>query len=210
MDSVLNEQVGTWLDELASAAPAPGGGAAAAMLAAVGAALVGMVCNLTIGKPKYAEHEETMLTALVSATELREQSVRLAAEDAVVFGAVSDAYKLPRDTDAEKAERTGAIQVALVGAAGVPLRTAAVAAAIIALAELVLDGANVNVLSDVAVAASSARAALDAAVVNVEINLAALKDQDSRATLRAELDKHALAVAAADRVVAAVRARIGG
>jgi formiminotetrahydrofolate cyclodeaminase len=205
---VLEEQVGTWLDELASAAPAPGGGAAAAMLAAVGAALVGMVCNLTIGKPKYAEHEETMLAALVSATELREQAVLLAAEDAVVFGAVSDAYKLPRDTEAGKAVRTEAIQVALVGAAGVPLRTAAVAAAIIGLAERILDGANVNVLSDVAVAASSARAALDAAVVNVEINLAALKDQDSRAALRAELDKHSPAAAAADRIVAAVRGKI--
>jgi formiminotetrahydrofolate cyclodeaminase len=205
---VLDEQVGTWLDELASAAPAPGGGAAAAMLAAVGAALVGMVCNLTIGKPKYAEHEETMLAVLASATELREQAGRLAAEDAVVFGAVSDAYKLPRDTEAGKAARTEAIQVALVGAAGVPLRTAAVAAAVIGLTGRVLDGANVNVLSDVAVAASSARGAIDAAVVNVEINLAALRDPVSRAALRAELDKHAPAAAAADQVVAAVRAKI--
>jgi formiminotetrahydrofolate cyclodeaminase len=178
------------------------------MLAAVGAALVGMVCNLTIGKPKYAEHEETMLAALVSATELREQAVRLAAEDAVVFGAVTDAYKLPRGNDADKAARTEAIQVALVGAAGVPLRTSAVAAAIIGLAERILAGSNVNVLSDVAVAASSARAALDAAVVNVEINLAALRDPGSRAALRAELEKHAAAADAADRVVAAVRAKI--
>lgn len=178
------------------------------MLAAVGAALVSMVCNLTIGKPKYAEHEETMRAALVSSTELRELAARLAAEDAVVFGAVSDAYKLPRDTDADKAARTEAIQVALVGAAGVPLRTAAVAAAVIGLAERILDGSNVNVLSDVAVAASSARAALDAAAVNVEINLAALRDPDSRAPLRAELDKHLPAAAVADQVVAAVRAKI--
>jgi formiminotetrahydrofolate cyclodeaminase len=205
---VLDEQIGTWLDELASAAPAPGGGAAAAMLAAVGAALISMVCNLTIGKPKYAEHEDAMLAALVSATELRAQAASLAAQDAVAFLAVSDAYKLPRDTEAAKAARAEAIQVALVGAAGVPLRTAAVAAAVIGLAEGVLDGANVNVLSDVAVAASSARAALEAAVVNVEINLAALRDEGSRATLRAELDRHAQAAASADRVVAAVRDRV--
>jgi formiminotetrahydrofolate cyclodeaminase len=179
------------------------------MLAAVGAALVSMVCNLTIGKPRYAEHEDTMLAALDAATRYRAHAVALAAEDAVVFGAVTDAYKLPKDTDADKAARTEAIQVALVGAAGVPLRTAAVAAGIIGLTEQVLDGANVNVLSDVAVAASSARAALDAAVVNVEINLAALRDEDSQAVLRAELDKHVPAAAAADRVVAAVRERIG-
>ena len=180
------------------------------MLAAVGAALVSMVCNLTIGKPKYAEHEETMVAALVSATDLREAAVRLAAEDAVVFGAVSDAYKLPRGTEADKAARSEAIQVALVGAAGVPLRTAAVAAAVIGLAERILEGSNVSVLSDVAVAASSARAALDAAAVNVEINLAALKDPESRAALRTELDRQLPAAQTAGQVVAAVRARIGG
>jgi formiminotetrahydrofolate cyclodeaminase len=205
---VLNDEVGTWLEELASAAPAPGGGAAAAMLAAVGAALVSMVCNLTIGKPRYAAHEATMRAALDAATRLRADAVTLAAEDAVVFGAVSDAYRLPKDTDAEKAARTEAIQTALVGAAGVPLRTAAVAAGIIGLTEEILDGANVNVISDVAVAAASARAALEAAVVNVEINLAALRDAESRAVLRAELDKHGPAALTADRVTSAVRDKI--
>jgi methenyltetrahydrofolate cyclohydrolase len=207
---LLDQEVGAWLDELASAAPAPGGGAAAAMLAAVGAGLVSMVCNLTIGKPRYAEHDELMRSALGAATELRAQAVRLAADDAVAFGAVGDAYKLPRDTDADKAARTNAIQAALVGAAGVPLRTAAVAAAIIGLAQRILPGSNVNVISDVAVAATSARAALDAAVVNVEVNLALLRDEASRATLRAELDRHASAAPVADEVAAAVRHRING
>lgn len=205
---VLDQTVGSWLEDLASDAPAPGGGAAAAMNAAIGAALVAMVCNLTIGKPRYAEHEPVMRQALTSATELRAQAVQLAADDAAAFGAVTDAYKLPKDTDADKTARTAAIQTALIGAADVPLRTAAVAASVIDLAGRIMDGANVNVLSDVAVAAASARAALDAAVINVEINLGAMKDPARRDALRVELDKHTAAVTTAAAIVAAVRERI--
>jgi formiminotetrahydrofolate cyclodeaminase len=207
---VLDQTVGSWLDDLASDAPAPGGGAAAAMNAAMGAALVAMVCNLTIGKPRYAEHEPLMREALASATELRAQAVQLAADDAAAFGAVSDAYRLPKDSDADKAARTEAIQAALIGAADVPLRTAAVASTIIDLAARILDGANVNVISDVAVAAASARTALDAAAINVEINLGAMKDAARRDVLRAELDKHTNAAATAGRIVTAVRERING
>ncbi len=200
--------MGTWLDDLASAAPAPGGGAAAAMLAAIGAGLVAMVCNLTIGKPKYAEHEELMRATLEQATEFRAHAIELAAQDEVAFTAVTDAYRLAKDTDEEKAARTQAIQAALVGAAGVPLRTAVVAAEVIKLAHRIMPGANVNVLSDVAVAAAAAKAALDSAVVNVEINLAALRDPASKAALRTELDRHLLAGPMADSIVASVRARV--
>lgn len=206
---MLDQTVGSWLDDLASAAPAPGGGAAAALNAAAGAALVAMVCNLTIGKARYAEHEPLMRKALGSATELRAQAVRLAADDAAAFTAVTDAYKLPKDTEAAQAARTQAIQAALAVAAGVPLRTAAVAAAIIGLAGEILDGANVNVISDVAVAAASARAALDAAAINVEINLAAMKDPAQREALRTALAGHTAAAGTAGQIVAAVREKIG-
>ena len=206
--TVLDQTVGSWLEDLASDAPAPGGGAAAAMNAAVGAALVAMVCNLTIGKPRYAEHEPLMRQTLAEVTALRAQAVQLAADDATAFSAVTEAYKLPKDTDAAKSARTEAIQTALVGAADVPLRTAAVAAAIIDHAGRIMDGANVNVLSDVAVAAASARAALDAAVINVEINLGAMNDPARRDALRAELDKHTAAADTAAALVTAVRERI--
>jgi formiminotetrahydrofolate cyclodeaminase len=205
---VFDQSVGSWLEDLASEASVPGGGAAAALNAAVGAALVAMVCNLTIGKSRYAEHEPLMREALASATELRSLALQLAGDDAIAFGAVTEAYRLPKDTDEDKAARTAAIQAALIGAADVPLRTAAVAAAIIDLAGRILAGANVNVLSDVAVAAASARAALDAAVINVEINLGAMKDPARRDALRAELDKHTAAVTAAAEIVSAVRERI--
>jgi methenyltetrahydrofolate cyclohydrolase len=180
------------------------------MVAAVGAGLVEMVCNLTIGKPRYVEHEEVMRAALASATGLRLSAGQLAAEDAVAFGAVSEAYRLPKDSAQDKAARAQAIQAALVGAADVPLRVAGVAAEVIGLADRILAGANVNVISDVAVAASAGRAALESAVINVEINLAAMSDSSGRAALRGELDRLAPAGAVADRVVAAVRHRIGG
>ncbi len=205
---VLEQEIGSWLDELASAAPAPGGGAGAAMLAAVGAALVAMVCNLTIGKPRYAEHDELMRAALAVAEELRGRAALLAAEDAVAFSAVSEAYRLPGHTEEDKAAKAAAVQAALVGAADVPMRTAAVAAQVIDLAGRVLAGANVNVISDVAVAASAARAALDAAAINVEVNIAAMRDDGRRMALRTELGQHLLAGPVADSVVAAVRERI--
>ena len=207
---MLDEPIGSWLDDLASAAPAPGGGAAAALNAAVGAALISMVCNLTIGKPRYAEHEEVMREALSSATELRARAIGLAADDATAFSAVTDAYKLPKDTPDAAAARTEAIQAALVGAADVPLKVAQAAGAVIELAGRIQAGANVNVLSDVAVAAGSARAALESAAINVEINLAAMGDQARRDALRAALDRELGAVGHADAIVTAVRERITG
>lgn len=209
MTEPLEEQaVGDWLTALASAAPAPGGGAAAALNLAVGAALVSMVCNLTIGKPRYAEHEATMTAALARAEDCRRAAEALVSEDAVAFAAVIAAYKLPKD---DEAARRTAIQHALRGAAAVPLKTAERAVEVIVLAERVLDGANVNVVSDVAVAASSARAALQSAQVNVEVNLASLSDI-VRADLQARLDGCDVAGASvrADAVVAAVRAKIAG
>jgi formiminotetrahydrofolate cyclodeaminase len=202
---VEHQEIGAWLDDLASSAPAPGGGAAAAMQVAVAAGLVEMVTNLTIGNPRYAEHEQTMIEARREAGEQRRLAIQLADDDARAFTAVTDAYKLPKSTDEEKAARTAAIQQSLLGAADVPVRTAVAASAVLDLAERILPGANVNVLSDVAVAASSARAALDAAIVNVEINRAAIKDEavrerlgDAVAAAERDLDR-------ADALVATVR-----
>jgi formiminotetrahydrofolate cyclodeaminase len=151
-----------------------------------------MVTNLTIGNSRYADHEQEMVDARREAGEQRRLAVRLAEDDARAFTAVTDAYKLPKGTDEEKAARTAAIQQALLGAADVPVRTAVAASAVLDLAERILPGANVNVLSDVAVAASSARAGLDAAIINIEINRAAIKDE-------AERDRLGDAVAAAER-----------
>ena len=193
--------MGAWLDELASGAPAPGGGAVAAMHAAMAAGLVSMVCELTVGRPKYAEHEATMREVLAEAGECRQEAVRLAEEDAEAFTGVTDAYRLPKGTEEEKAARSGAIQEALVRAAEVPLRTAALAGEVLGLARRIRPGANVNVLSDVAVAAVSARAAMQAAAVNVAVNRASMTDVVARARLEAELARIGDEVAAAEKFI---------
>nr|WP_241829902.1 cyclodeaminase/cyclohydrolase family protein [Parafrankia colletiae] len=208
-ETMADETLDGFLEALASAAPAPGGGAAAAVQVALGASLVSMVANLTIGKPRYAEHEATMVGARDEATRLRRDALGLADADAVAFTAVTDAYRLPKETVQDKAARTAAIQQALIGAAEVPLRTAAAAAEVVGLCQRILDGANVNVLSDVAVAAASARAALDSAAINVRINLASMTDAATRDATAAELDKYLSSLAGADSVVRAVGDRIG-
>ncbi|NUO56609.1 MAG: cyclodeaminase/cyclohydrolase family protein [Hamadaea sp.] len=206
----MQQTISEWLGDLASGEPTPGGGAAAALMAATGAALVGMVTELTIGNPRYADHEAVLADARERAAHLRRLATELADADEAAFGSVIEAYRLPKATETEKAGRSAAIQQALAGAAQVPLRLAAVAAEVVELTESILDGANVNVLSDVAVAADAARAALSSAAVNVAVNTSALTDRSVAAALDGELAGHLSAIARADRVSAAVRARIAG
>ncbi|WP_100446264.1 cyclodeaminase/cyclohydrolase family protein [Glycomyces xiaoerkulensis] len=197
-----------WLSGLASEEPAPGGGAAAGLNAALGAALISMVCNLTIGKPKYAEHEQVMREALATAERLRLEAVQLAEDDAEAFSGVVAAYKMPKGTDEEKAARSAAIQKGLVEAAEVPLATAKVSAGVIGLSGKILDGSNRNVLSDVAVAASSAKSALESAALNVDINLTSIKDASERERLASALNEALQAKAQAEAVMQAVAKRI--
>ena len=182
-----------WLEQLGSAAPTPGGGAAAALAAATGAALVEMVVNLTVGKSAYAEHEPHVQPIGEQARALRRRALDLIDADAAAFDRVMAAYGLPRDSDGQKAARTAAIQAATADAARPPLEIAEVAARIIELAAALPGRSNRNVLSDVGVAASLAGSALESAAVNVEVNLAALKDAGVREGLRKELSAHLVA-----------------
>lgn len=184
------ETIAQFLDALASGAPVPGGGAAAALEAAIGAALVAMVCNLTIGREKYRDYEAIMTEARAAAEQLRAQALALAAEDSASYSAVGATYGLPRTTDEEKAARQTAIQNALKGATDVPLRTVVLAAGIIDLCARVVDGANVNAISDVGVGALSARTALEGAALNVKINLALIKDEEFKATTAARMNEY--------------------
>lgn len=207
----MGEQtIDDFLAALASGSPVPGGGAAAALAAATGAALVAMVCNLTIGREKYRAHEQTMKEALAAAEELRRQALTLGAEDSAAYSAVGAAYGLPRGNDAEKTARQARIQEALKGATDVPLRTVALAARIVELCARVVDGANTNAISDVGVGALSARAALDGAALNVAINLALIKDDAFKSATMTSLNGYlATARAHADAVVRKVEASIG-
>jgi formiminotetrahydrofolate cyclodeaminase len=194
--------IGGWLEALASSAPAPGGGAAGALEAAVGAALIEMSASLTIGKAAYAEHEAELVAARDRATALRAEALELVDEDAKAFSAVMDAYRLPRD----EAAREQRIQEALVVAADVPTRTARNAGETVGLAEQIAPHTNVNVVSDVAVAAASARAALVAALLNVEANRNGITDPVTRDELASVVGEIEAQLERADAVVATVRA----
>jgi formiminotetrahydrofolate cyclodeaminase len=202
------ESVNDWLSQLASAQPAPGGGAAAALHAAMAAGLVEMVCNLTIGKPKYVEHEMLVFEVRDHAATLRRQAVDLADADARAFTAVTEAYKLPKDTDQAKQTRTAAIQAALVEAADVPVHTAEVASRVLELAERIIGKSNINVMSDIAVSASSAGAALESAAVNVAVNRSAITAPEVAERLGDAISRIDHDIQTARQIVADIRERI--
>ena len=206
--SQLHDGVGAWLDALASAAPAPGGGAAAAIGVSMGASLVCMVCNLTIGRPKYAAFEELLRAVLSQAEAHRRAALQLAQDDATAFDGVIAAYKLPKGTAAEVATRQEAIQQATLTATMVPLRTAELAAKVITLSGEIVEGSNKNVVSDAAAAALAARGALETALLNVETNLVALTDTQRRETITADVVRLRQSLERADAIVADVRRRI--
>jgi formiminotetrahydrofolate cyclodeaminase len=201
---IQDETVGGYLDRLAARLPAPGGGAAAALHAAQGAALLGMVARYTTGE-KYAAQAEAVARITAESDELRGAALDLAAADAAAFTAVTDAYALPRGDDGEKAARSAAIAAALAGAARPPADVIGVARRIIALAEELLPIGNPNVASDVAAAAEAARAAAATARVNVEINLAGIKSPATRAALTAATSDVDPLAARATALTSAVR-----
>jgi formiminotetrahydrofolate cyclodeaminase len=174
--SILDLTLRDLLQRLGSSDPTPGGGAAAALVGALAAALVEMTANLTIGRPRFADIEDRARRLEQRAAQLRQKLGQLGDADAQAFEQVSTAYKLPRADDAEKADRSRAIQDALLLAAEIPLETAYLAAQVVDVAEEAAPLLNPAVLSDVLVGAVLAQAALESAALNVEINLASLSD----------------------------------
>lgn len=159
-----------FVDQAASDAPAPGGGGIAALAGALGAAMGAMAANFTVGKPKFADHDAAMRSALGALQPCIGRLLAAVDGDAVAFSGISAAYKLPKADDAEKAARAAAIDAALVASMRVPAGMVrdCLAAALV-LPELAAKG-NPNLLSDVVVAAIMLRAAAEAAVVNVLVN----------------------------------------
>jgi formiminotetrahydrofolate cyclodeaminase len=166
-----------FLDALAAGESTPGGGGAAALTAAQGAALVSMVIRFTLGKKKYADVEVEMQGYLVKSELLRIDLLAEVDADAAAFDAVAATYAMPKETDEEKAARTAALQAALKHAAAVPFGVAEQALAVIELAEPVGAKGNTNVISDAACAAYLAYSAIKCALVNVNINLKFIKDE---------------------------------
>jgi formiminotetrahydrofolate cyclodeaminase len=207
---ISSETINDYLARLASREPTPGGGAAAALHAAQGAALVAMVARYTTG-PKYEQHSDLVTRITGSADALVAQAVLLADADQQAFQGVIDAYKLPSGTDGLKAARTASIQDALILAAETPAQLIDVAAAVVDLATELFEVANANVISDVAAAVDAARAAATTARVNIDINVVAIKDTETRSRLAAQTDGlEEKVILAADSLVKRVRERILG
>lgn len=167
----------TFLDELAAGTATPGGGAAAAYAAAMGAALCGMVARLTVGKKKYADVEARMMEIIVEADELRKKLTDGVQQDSAAFDAVMAALRLPKDTEAQQTARAEAIEAATIRAAEVPLEAARLATRVIELAAELAETGNSNAVSDCGSAGALAGAGLHAASLNVRINAAQVKDQ---------------------------------
>jgi methenyltetrahydrofolate cyclohydrolase len=187
MTEIKTQPIQTFLDALASKSATPGGGSAAALMGAQGAALVSMVCNLTIGKPKFAEIEVELQAVLVQAEALRSQLTELIQADIDVFNRLMSKYALPKETDDEKAIRGAAIQDVLKEATEVPLQCAHACAEVVRLSKVAADLGNSNVVSDAGAALMAAYAGLKISALNVIINANSLKDREFAETKLAEL-----------------------
>jgi formiminotetrahydrofolate cyclodeaminase len=166
-----------FLDELASSSPAPGGGSVAALAGAIGAALTAMVCNLTIGKKKYAEVQEEMQSALTESERLRRDLAELIDKDTEAFNAVMAAFGMPKNTEEEQHRRERAIQDATKSATLVPLNVMSLCERALALTKITAEKGNRNSVSDAGVAALMLQAACSGAGLNVRINLTGLNDE---------------------------------
>lgn len=204
-----SQSVGQFLDHLAARTPVPGGGAVAALHAALAAALLGMAGRHSDGR-QYAAHEPVIVRVRDQADAARAEALRLAERDAEAFQALAEAYRLPSRTPPEQRTRAGAIATALAGAAEPAAAVVALADQLVALAEELAPVANPNLLTDVAAAAESARAAASTARVNVEVNLAGVDDDPLRVRLATQVAIVDTIAARAHRLMAEVRNRIYG
>jgi glutamate formiminotransferase/formiminotetrahydrofolate cyclodeaminase len=167
-----------FLDKLASRSPEPGGGAASALVGALGAALVSMVGNLTLGKEKYADVQDQVEELLKASEKSRDRLQNLIQEDTEVYADVSAAYKLPRETEEQKKERAGRIQEALKKATEVPFEIAEECLKVARLSHTAAEIGNVGAVSDAGVAALLAEAAAQSAALNVKINVNSIVDRE--------------------------------
>ena len=181
--------VNGFVEELASDSPAPGGGSAAALEGALGAALTAMVCTLTtVGKSKetYADYQEFVIETRAKASDLQARFVDVMDRDTEAFNVVSAAFGMPKATDEEKAARSAAIQKGLEGCTATPFEMMELATAALELADSLLGKFNTNAASDLGVAALSLRSAIQGAWLNVLINIGSLKNKELAEDYRAK------------------------
>ena len=175
---IKDSSIEQFLDDLAGKSSTPGGGSAAAVIGAMGAALVSMVVNFTVGKKGYESVGKDMESVLTRSEKYRKQFLDMIQADVDVFNDVMSAYGMPRETEKEKESRSLAIQSALKQATDVPMACAVLCLDVIELSRQVAEMGNANVISDAGVAVLAAEAALGSAALNVYINIANIKDKE--------------------------------
>ena len=185
---LMNLSCKAFLEDLAGSAPAPGGGGAAALVGAAGAALGNMVGSLTIGKKKYAAVEADVLVLNRRATALRKRLEGLVQADADAFTPLAAAYKLPKETPEQQAHKAAVLEAALEEACAVPLEIMSACCEGIALAAEYAEKGSVMAVSDAGCAALFCKAALQAAGLNVSINTRLMADNARAAALNAQAD----------------------
>jgi formiminotetrahydrofolate cyclodeaminase len=202
-----SETINDYLERLSAREPTPGGGAAGALHAAQGAALIAMVARYTTGA-KYAEHEHRSHRIAARADEIIPAALRVADEDESAFAAVIAAYRLSSTSPAERAVRSQAIQEATVAAAVPPQALIELGAEIVELGRELAEFGNPNVISDVAAASEAARAAIATAAVTLDINISAITDQQRQAELQEAVRRADDALVSAQTVSDRVREKV--
>ena len=186
---MIQQSCTSWLSDLASSKPAPGGGGASAFVGAIGVSLGAMVGSLTIGKKKYIEVEEEMKELVERSNELSMKLQSMVKADAEAFLPLSDAYRMPSSTEEEKAAKNEAIQAALTGATEVPLNILILCSeAVELIREFQLKGSRLA-LSDAGCGASCCKAAMESAKLNVYINLKLMDDEERVRVYEAKMNE---------------------
>jgi formiminotetrahydrofolate cyclodeaminase len=172
----------SFAQELASNSPAPGGGSVAALSSSLAASLASMVFSLTVGKKAYLAYDEEIKNKIdkniIVAGVLKDEFLLLMDEDTAAFNEVMAAFKLPKETDEEKAVRSEQIQEGYKKATLVPLKVAEKTMDIFELLEFAVEYGNANALSDAGVGALIALTGLEGAILNVKINIPSIKDAE--------------------------------
>lgn len=173
----------------ASDAPTPGGGSVSAMVGALGVAMAAMVGNLTVGKPKYADVEPEIKEITGRAYFIIARLEKLVAADIAAFGKFMDVYRLPKNTDEEKAKREDAMQKALKAATNEPMEIARTLLDALVITEKLSKIGNKMAISDAGVAAFVCEAAINAVLLSADINIPMVTDQDFAAGVKSEKAK---------------------
>lgn len=207
--SLIDFTLREFANELSTDSPAPGGGSTAALCGALSAALTSMVANLTVGKKNYEQAQIRVKDLASTAQNLKEDLLRDIDRDTQAFNRVMEAFRLPKKSEGQKAERLAALEMANQHATSVPLEVMQNCKKALQLAGEIAECGNRNSLSDAGVAGVTARAGLESAYFNVLINLPGIQDESFAADIRARADLlRKEAASMAGEILAAIEQRL--